>query len=258
LYWHELCRNPTIETENTNSMKHLIFTIPLLLAMSTAIAQQNRDASESTLSVTGEANDEFLPDRVKVFFTLSSKYKLYNEALKGINAKADRMVEVLEKNGFKKEEVETQHFSIQENKKYEQGKTYSDGFRATQQLFVEMDANKDHIILLIQAAADSDSKPEVSFMFFFSPEKSKEIEKILMQRSVEDAKKRATWLCEAAQMNLGSILKMSYGSASNEPRPMENRTYMKAQSEVGSHDYGGFNFNKIKCSEQVHITWSIR
>ena len=197
------------------------------------------------IKVTGKGNLKVKPDLTRITITLEGCDEIYEEALRRSTKDTERLKDLLEKQGFARDDVKTLSFNV--NTKYE---SYQDkdncwkerfvGYEFRHVLKVEFDSDNARLGKILYALAGAEKiKPEFRLSYTVKDKEASKNE--LLGRAVEDAKAKAAVLTAAAGVKLVEIQSIDYswGEIDFECSPMQsgfNALPMMARKMDGAYD----------------------
>ena len=153
------------------------------------------------------------PDYVEINVVLRTFNKSYEKAYKEAVEKNQKIIDLITKISFKKEDLKTRNFNV--NSEYEsitdeQGryKNVFTGYTVIHELKLAFDMEMDRLSEVMVALSESQLEPELNIRFTIK--NPKYISAELLKLATEDAKKKAEILCEAAGKTLGELINIDY------------------------------------------------
>ena len=232
-------------------MKKITYLLFLLVTTS-LIAQNN----QSSLQVAGKAIVKEIPKEIVFRIPL----KIVDSSYVGCN---DRMAYTLnelqkdlKKKGITEESIHTGNYSITENMVFEGGKRIQQGFKGSVNVMVSAIYSPELIQKVLESV--SSFKLTYSINFSMSENQKQRLTEIAMVSAVEDAKQKALILAEAANVQLGSILKISYGIDQYRPEPMLSERIMSNQADELNQNELNLSPPLTSLVKSVLIVWEIQ
>lgn len=221
---------------------------------------------ERTIRVTGKGNISISPDMVRIVITQTSVEPTYEMAVKESADEKNSLTSALETLGFKKEDLKTLYFNVDSETESYQTKDKSWrrrllGYRFAHRMKIEFSKESDLLGKVLALIAASSSDAEFSIEYTVSDPVSAKNE--LLRRAVEDSRKKAVILTEAAGAKLGEILNMDYswGQVEFVTRPikalaLEDREYSEVEY-MGNIDVD-IEPDDIDVSDTVTVVWALQ
>lgn len=221
---------------------------------------------ERTLKVTGKGKVSVKPDRVCLAFGLEGARENYDEVLRLSAERTECLRECFGKLGFDRAELKTVSFHV--NTKYEQ---YQDedrlwkkkfaGYEFRHSLKLEFGADSGRMGSVLYAAAHSAAEPEIYIQYTVGD--VEEVRNRLIGQAVEDSRRKAEILAEAAGVRLKEVLTVEYswdGSEGiagpmNQMREASRGAVLAAEAD-GVYDCG-MEPEDIEVSDRVAVVWAI-
>lgn len=231
-------------------MKKITYLLFLLVAA--GLVAQNNQAS---LQVAGKAIVKEIPKEIVFRIPL----KIVDSSYIGCN---DRMVYTLnelqkdlKKKGIAEESIQTGDYSITENMVFEGGKRMQQGFKGSVNVLLSANYSPQ----LIQKVLESVSSFKLNYTinFSMSEDQKQRLTEIAMVSAVADARQKAMILAKAANVQLGSILKISYGIDQYRTEPMISERIMSSQADELSQNELNLSPSMTSLFKSVLIVWEI-
>jgi uncharacterized protein len=207
-------------TYPTLRMKSLFACILALVLSSPAFAQI--PPMPRMVSVTGEAEEKFLPDQAILSGALISRDRELNIAKMDNDKMVERIVALIRDFKIPKEKVSASNVYISPEYSYENGKQHFKGYMVNRQLSIIVDNMAIHervLSALIDAKVDQVNG--VQFQLSNYEAKAKDIR----VKAVKNAREKAEALAHAAGAKLGHVLSISTSGTSH---PMPPVAYARA------------------------------
>ncbi len=208
-----------------------------------------------TLEVVGKATVKEIPKEIIFRVPL----KILDASYLGCGNRLSKTLNGLQKdlksNGILDEWINTVNYSISENMIYKDGQRKQDGFKGAVNVVVKADYGTE----LVSGVLESINSLQLNYSinFSMSEEQKARLTEIAMENAVEDAKKKALILSNAAKVKLGNISNISYGIDVFRPEPfMTERVLNSKEDGVPSND---LNLSPPLTSlfKSVLIVWEI-
>ncbi len=223
-----------------------------LLFISNIIAQMD----PAIIEVAGKATVKEMPKEIVFRIPL----KIIDSTYLGCNERLTYTLNELQmdfkKRGIQEEAIHTANFSITENLIFEGGKRVQKGFKGS----VNVMLASDYSPTLIHQVLESVNSYELSYTinFSMSEDQKTRLTKIAMVDAVEDAKQKALILAESANVELGSILKISYGIDQYRPGPFLSERIVNSQADDISQNQLNLSPPFTSLFKSVLIVWEIK
>ncbi len=166
-------------------------------------------SSENTVTGNGQATIKVTPDLVKVYFGVETTAKTSQEA-KDQNAEiVDNVITALLKEGFERNEIQTQGFNIYPDYSWENNKQELKGYKATHTLIVEIPTEQSNKIGdAIDAGVDAGAL--INYINFeLSQAKQNEYKAQVLKLAAEDAKIKAESIAQGVGKEVGDLVSVS-------------------------------------------------
>lgn len=192
-----------------SNQKTLIIVLGILAALVIIFWFTNDSTYSKTVSSTGTATIEVLPDFVAVYFNVETKGTTADEASDKNSEIVKKMKISLSAAGINEDEIKTSNFNVYPNYDYSSSTQKITGYTANHALKVEIDVeNKEKIGSVIDAGVGAGAG--VSYINYELNEENEKKYKIeAIKLATEDAKAKAEALAEGAGSSLGSLVSVS-------------------------------------------------
>ena len=189
--------------------KTLIIVGGVLLAIILIFGFLNTSIYSKTISSTGTATIEVLPDFVTVYFSVDTKGATAKEASDKNSEIVNTMKAALITAGIEEDEIKTQNFNVYPNYDYSGSTQRITGYNAQHSLKVEIAVEeKDKLGSVIDAGIGAGAG--ISYINFeLNEENQKKYKVEAIKLATEDAKTKAEALAEGSGSSLGSLISVS-------------------------------------------------
>lgn len=228
-------------------------TYLLFLLVTASLVAQNNQAS---LQVAGKAIVKEVPREIVFRIPLKIVDSSYISCNDRMVYTLNELQKDLKKKGIAEESIQTGNYSITENMVFEGGKRVQQGFQGS--VHVLLSAN--YSPQLIQKVLESVSSFKLNYTinFSMSEEQKQRLTEIAMVSAVEDAKQKAMILAKAANVQLGSILKISYGIDQYRTEPMLSERIMSSQADEMVQNELNLSPSMTSLFKSILIVWEIQ
>jgi len=186
----------------------IITTAVVLLALLGAYLYSS-STNGTTVSATGQATVKTTPDLVTVYYSVETKGTTAQDARDKNSEITDNLITALVKQGFNRDEIQTQSFNVYPNYNYATGRQTQDGFIATHSIKLEMStSNTDKIGKAIDAGVDSGANLNY-INFELSTEKQNELKAQALELAAQDARTRAEAVAQGLNKKIGKVVSVS-------------------------------------------------
>lgn len=167
---------------------------------------------ERTITVNGVGKMSVKPDYVVISMTIEAKDKKYDEAMKMLSDKIERMQASIKAAGFAKDSLKTTSFNVNTDYSYVSRKNVAErvfnGYYCTTEAKIEFDFEPETLAKAISAITESLADAQFNIMFTVKDKDAVKGE--LLAKAAENAKKSAEILCRASGANLGKLVSINY------------------------------------------------
>ena len=225
----------------------------LLLSMMFLV---NLHAQEHTriLEVKGQASVQELPEEVVMSIPLKVIELDYLSCNQALNKSLNSLLKDLKEKGISEKSINTDNYRVSENTEYENGKRVQKGYRGDVTITVRDVYRPDMVNTVLESVTSFSLS--FSIHFLLSQSQKDRLSKSAIKSAVEDAKTKAIVLSDAADVNLGPIIKISYDQDSFRPGPLLSEKIMMTDSEMSSSD-PNLSPSLISLYKSVGVVWQI-
>ncbi|MEH0157187.1 SIMPL domain-containing protein [Limibacter armeniacum] len=239
-------------------MKKLLTILVLLTGMITTTMAQTNDNDKSMITVEGKATFSMLPEKMIIQIPISVEDTDYTQCSKKMKEALAALRGALEKNGIDKEALKTQHFQINENYEYTQGRRIKVGYKGSVNMLVEQKFTQDLLDKVVEVMQNDTFPYGYNVMFDLTEEQKKAAGEKAIEMAVADAKHKAKILTQAAEVKLGKIHAIHYDVANIRPIPLSPMYKQDmAMSRAGGGDQLELTPKEIEVEKSVTIAWII-
>ncbi len=196
-------------TMDSGVQKTLIIVGGILLAIVIVFMFSKYLFNPSTISSSGTATIEVLPDFVSVYFSIDTKGTTADEASDKNSEIVNKMKTALLLAGINEDEIKTQNFNVYPNYDYSSSGQRINGYSASHSLKVEIDVGeKDKVGNVIDAGIGAGAG--VSYINFELNDANQNKYKVeAIKLATEDARLKAEALAVGSGSSLGSLVSVS-------------------------------------------------
>ena len=228
----------------------------LLLLFVLSVTNMSAQIDQASLQVAGKGTVKEIPKEVGFRIPL----KIVDSSYMGCNDRMaytlNKLQKDLKKKGIAEESIHTNNYSITENMVFDGGKRVQQGFKGSVNVMLAANYSPQLIHKVLESV--SSYKLNYTINFSMSEDQLQRLTKIAMVRAVEDAKHKALILAEASNVQLGSILKISYGIDQYRPEPFLSERMMSSQTDELSQNELNLSPPMTSLFKTVLIIWEIK
>ena len=235
----------------------------LLLSASAASAQSNpantqqSNSNLGVLEVQGQGRMRVQPDQTVVNIQVQSTNTEAGRAVQQVSDKVEQLLKKLQDAGFKKEEIKTSHFSLNENNQWVNDRMVRQGYNASQMLEVKFPLDPKRMTKLTNVFSETQEGVTFHFSFGLSDKLRQQVKEELIRKALQDAREKAAVIARSANIRLGSIRKIDYSPKGFSPYgPMEMRSADMAVMEKQAQ-FPQTGIQDIEMTDQIMVIWSI-
>jgi len=210
------------------SMKKILF---LLLVVAPCFSFAHEDYSKPSISVEGSAVKEVSPDIVIWQLSLRSEGKKSDELAIAHAKKLSALLAYLNKQGIKKDKIQTQHMQLSENWNYENDKRFKQGYFASSSISFVSDI-KSYGELWTGLATQTDVSVEGSH-FDLANRIPVQVEARTL--ALKAAKEKAESMASVLGVKIGAPMYIEDQSYTDDVRePYQEKAMMMRSSDAGA------------------------
>ena len=220
---------------------------------------------ERMIRVTGRGQLKVRPDMTRVTMTLEGIRKDYGKALKASSEDTEALKELLEREGFSRENIKTLSFDVNmENESYKDKdgnwKSRFKGYQYRHTMKIEFPSDQKRLGNILYLLANHTTiRPEFRFSFFVGDAEASKNE--LLGKAVADAKEKAAVLASAARCTLKDSESIDYSWGEIELEVSPYKRTMLAVDAAAESDEACYEMDiepdDIEMSDTVTVVWSI-
>lgn len=214
----------------------------------------------STLKIKGSGELRVAPDLAVVNLTVKAIEMDFNQAVKALNEKTDKLQRKLQSAGFKKDELKTSQLNVQENGHWRNGEYSDSGYVALQHIELRFKRDQQRIGRLMEAFSQEEGAEALfHFGFALSDETRREAGEELIRKAILDARSKATVIAKTSGVKLGKIRSISYGQPDFQPVPVyqEMAINMRMDSPETKQGMADLEVREIEMRDDIVVYWDI-
>ncbi len=142
-------------------------------------------------------------DRITLSFSIQEPHKQYKDCLDGLALRVKQLKVDLMSCSFLAEQLKTGHFSVNPEYDYHEGQQVFRGYRAAQNLSIDMPMDKARLSEVLAALSRSESKAEFNLQFGLNNDQPIRLQ--ALAAAVAVARENASALAAAASVKLGAM-----------------------------------------------------
>ena len=165
--------------------------------------------NQNQINVNGQATIKAMPDLATVYFDVQAKGDTSAVATKGASDIVEKLTNNLLTQGFTKEQIVTQSFSVNPEYDWSDGKQIPKGYKAYHSIKIEMPSSQaSKLGSVIDAGVGAGAG--ISYINFeLSPSKQNEYKQQAMAQAAQDAKAKAQGIVDGLGKKLGKLVSIS-------------------------------------------------
>ena len=149
------------------------------------------------------------PDTVVFSFEILAEHKEYSTCHENLNRRVAELRQELGRCGIDRAEVKTSDYRIQVKSRYENGRSWHDGYTARHHIRVETPFSQENINRVLSTVGSGVSGTQIALSFTVNDKDA--VRKLVLEDAVRKAMTNAETLAAAAGVRLGALVQMEYG-----------------------------------------------
>lgn len=147
-------------------------------------------------------------DKITLSFSIQELHKQYKDCLDGLALRVQQLKADLVGCGFAADQLKTGHFSVNPEYDYHEGQQLFRGYRAAQNMTIDMPMDKARLGEVLAALSRSESKAEFNLQFGLQHEQPLRLQ--ALAAAVATARDNAIALAAAASVQLGTMQSIQF------------------------------------------------
>lgn len=215
-----------------------------------------------SITVTGKGKVSLPPDIIQINISLEVVRDTYEETMDSSADSISILRDTLKTEGFEKEDIKTIRFNVDlEYESYKERDTWKKrfvGYRCNHDLKIEFPSDSKRLAKILSLITRCPINPEFSIQY-----KIKDIEDAknqLLEKAVEDSKKKAEILTKAAGVKLGKVVNINYswGEINIYSEPVKyDKAILFEESTCSYENSLDINPEDLDISDTVTVVWEI-
>lgn len=215
---------------------------------------------ERTIRVTGKGKIQVKPNQIVLRLSFCEVLKTYGVAVQASTTQITRLKDILEEIGISRNEVKTNHFSINpEYKRIESNNSNFNtkliGYRYNHDVIIRFDIDNQLLDKVLEAVSKIEQKPLINIEY--SVKDCELIKNELITKAVKDSKNKAMIISQEMGVSLGNVISIDYSSMNIDLtiNPYRDNVYnnmdcrMMSTCDIDPED--------IEVEDEVTINWEI-
>ena len=214
-----------------------------------------------TIRVTGKGRLKVQPDQIRIRISLTDTFALYEEAVRESAKQTEEVKAVLCEAGLEKKSVKTLDFGVRPKyESYEQNDVWKKrliGYTFSHEMKVEFDRDADLLGRVLEQLASCPRNPE--FEIEYTVKDEEEAKSKLLEKAVQDSKRKAEILCSASGVELGDIVTIDYSWGEMRFLSETSNDICCCESDYKMMPMGAMDIepDDIDISDTVTVIWEI-
>jgi|SRR6056297_3181543 len=212
---------------------------------------------QKTLKVTGKGKVEATPDIIILLFDVVSYEWEYEDAIKNLNKKVEKLREIAASFNIDRKKLITIDFQVNRLSSWDSDlkEHIFNGFRASHPIELELPLDNQFINNIIIRIINEIEGLEFRIRFGVkNPEKH---EQLLIENAIHQAKKNAEIIAKSAGIKLGDIVDINYSFSEVYFRSDEMDYQLNESCSMAEAPMPDVNPDDIKLTETITIVWEI-
>ena len=241
-------------------MNPRLFFLPLFFVAFMAEAQITTTPSVATnpavLEIQGTGRMKVQPDQTTVLVQVQSTNTEAGRAVQLVTEQVEQLLKKLQDAGFKKDEIKTSQFYLNENNEWREGRMFRNGYTAQQTMEVTFPLDPKRMTRLTNVFANTAEGVTFQFAFGLSDKLRQQVKEELIRKALQDAREKGAVIARAANIRLGTIRKIEYGQGGFQPYAQADmRSNMMVAKQEAS--FPQTEIQDLEMSDQILVIWTI-
>lgn len=249
-------------------MRKKLFVFPLLLtalagavgvasAQTTPLPNQPGQQLQSVLEVQGSGRMRVQPDQTVVMVNVQSANTEAGRAVQVVTERVEQLLKKLQEAGFTKEEIKTSQFYLSENNEWRDGRMFRNGYTASQTMEIKFGLEPKRMTRLTTVFAGTQEGVTFQFSFGLTDKLRQQVKEELIRKSIQDAREKASVIARSANIRLGTIQKIEYGSQPSIPYgPMMEMRASSAMMDKQAQ-FPQTDIQDMELTDEIRVVWTL-
>lgn len=229
-----------------------------LLAGAQTNPQQPQQPNQGVMEVQGQGRMRVQPDQTMVMIQVQNTNTEAGRAVQVVSERVEQLLKKLQEAGFKKDEIKTSQFYLNENNEWRDGRMFRNGYTASQTLEVRFPLDQKRMTKLTNVFAGTQEGVTFQFSFGLSDKLQQQVKEELISKAIQDARDKASVIARSANIRLGTIRKIDYVQQGY--RPYEQAQHRVANDMMGMQKEASFpqtDIQDIEMTDQIVVIWNL-
>ncbi len=222
------------------------------------VSSQNFSTNQRTLALIGKATLKVIPDQSTVSVYIHAEQKTLGETIDEMDIQTKNVIKKINTLGFSKEHIKTSNYNLREKTIFKDKIRAKEGYVASQNVIITFPYAPKKLDKILTAFSESKERANLNFSFSISEEREKKVKDELLSLAIKEAKRKALIMAKAAQVSLGNIISLSYGSNRQVNQMPNYRTASYTNLADNKGSFTNMSLKEVNMSEQVSIQWEIK
>lgn len=226
-------------------------------AQSNSPVNQQSNANQGVLEVQGQGQMRVQPDQTLVRIHVQTTNTEAGRAVQVVTERVEQLLKKLQDAGFKKDEIKTSHFSLNENNQWMNDRLVRQGYTASQTMEVKFALDPKRMTRLTTVFAETQEGVTFNFSFGLSDKLKQQTKEELIRRALQDAREKASIIARSSNIRLGAIHKIDYTPKGYSPYgPMEVRAAESMMMDKQAQ-FPQTEIQDIELTDQILVIWAL-
>lgn len=235
----------------------LVSTVGMATAQTTPTTPQSGNQNQGMLEVQGTGRMRVQPDQTMVVVNVASANTEAGRAVQVVTDRVEQLLRKLQDAGFKKEEIKTSQFYLNENNEWRDGRMFRNGYTASQTMEIKFGLDAKRMTRLTTVFADTQEGVTFQFSFGMTDKLKQQVKEELIRESIQDAREKASVIARSANIRLGSIRKIDYGT--QPAGPYGSMMEMRASGAMMDKQaqFPQTEIQDLELTDEIRVVWSL-
>ncbi|AHM59558.1 hypothetical protein D770_06475 [Flammeovirgaceae bacterium 311] len=218
---------------------------------------QPANANQSVLEVQGQGRMRVQPDQTLVMIQVQNTNTEAGRSVQVVTERVEQLLKKLQEAGFRKDEIKTSQFYLNENNEWRDGRMFRNGYTASQTMEVRFALDQQRMTKLTNVFAGTQEGVTFQFSFGLSDKLQQQVKEELIRKAIQDAREKASVIARSANIRLGAIRKIDYTQQTNRPYEMAEARSANMMVQKQSADFPQTDIQDIEMTDQIMVIWSL-
>ncbi|WP_224996515.1 SIMPL domain-containing protein [Cesiribacter sp. SM1] len=226
-------------------------------AQTTSQSPQPINTTSGIIEVQGQGRMRVQPDQTIVMIQVQNTNTEAGRSVQIVTEQVEQLLKKLQEAGFRKDEIKTSQFFLNENNEWRDGRMFRNGYTASQTMEVRFPLDQQRMTKLTNVFANTQEGVTFQFSFGLSDKLQQQVKDELIRKAIQDAREKASVIARSANIRLGSIRKIDYGQQGIRPYEATVGYSGVAEMRKQAADFPQTEIQTIEMTDQILVIWTL-